>query len=168
MIDLASMLPKLLRPLLILAAGLVGQYALRLLVKRLVKGLSERDGPIAARMHRVDTLAGVVRNAGTVAIWSLVLITFLSELGVNIAPLITGAGLVGLAVGFGSQTLVKDFLGGIFILLENQFNVGDRVAVGGKTGMVKEIKLRSTTLVDDEGNLHTIPNSKIDIISRLK
>lgn len=153
---------------MILFGGFLGQYALRLLVKRLVKSLSEKDGPIAARMHRVDTLAGVVRNAGTVAIWSMVLITFLSELGVNIAPLITGAGLVGLAVGFGSQTLVKDFLGGIFILLENQFNIGDRVTIGGKTGVVKEIRLRSTTLVDDESSLHIIPNSKIDIVSRLK
>lgn len=156
---------KAFRLLGILLLGLFGQFFLRRIVKAVVTELAEDHDLGEARRKRVDTLGSVVRSVGTVAVWSLVLLTVLSELGINITPLITGAGIVGFAVSFGAQSLVKDFLSGFFILLENQFNVGDEVEIAGKKGRVRELRLRSTVIDDEDGRRHIIPNSKIDVVT---
>ena len=110
---------------------------------------------------RVDTLSHVLYTTITVAVVVLAIVTILPEFGVDAAPLIAGLGLVGLAVGFGSQNLVKDVINGMFILVENQYGQGDVVNIAGKSGFVEDINLRRTVLRDQDGAVHFIPHSQI-------
>src|SRR5437879_10175509 len=87
--------------------------------------------------------------------------------GINMGPLLASAGIAGLAIGFGAQTLVKDVINGFFILAENQFEVGETVRVAGVQGAVEEITMRRTILRDVDGTLHVVPNSKIEIVSNM-
>jgi small conductance mechanosensitive channel len=89
------------------------------------------------------------------------------ELGIDVGPLLAGVGIVGLAVGFGAQSLVKDFLSGMFVLIENQYNVGDVIKAAGVSGLVEKITLRATTLRDLEGKVHIIPNGTIDVVTNM-
>jgi len=91
----------------------------------------------------------------------------LESLGINIGPLLAGAGVIGLAVGFGAQSLVKDVISGFFILLENHMNVGDVVGIAGKDGVIESINLRVTTLRDYSGNVHIIPNGQISVLTNM-
>ncbi len=109
---------------------------------------------------RVETLTEIMRNALFVVISLLGLVMILSEVGINIAPLLAGAGIAGVAIGFGSQSLVKDLFYGFFILLENQFGIGDVVQIGTSTGKVERMTLRAITLRDAEGRVHIIPNGE--------
>jgi small conductance mechanosensitive channel len=118
--------------------------------------------------QRTKTLASILKSLLNIGIFTVALITLLSEWGINVTPIITGAGFISLAVGYGSQALVRDYVTGIFILTENQYNIGDKVKTSGVEGVVKEIKLRTTTLEDADGTLHIIPNSNISIISKYK
>jgi len=122
---------------------------------------------------RVQTISNIFRSTSAVIIISIAVIMVLSEFGFDIKPILTGAGIIGLAVGFGSQSLVKDLVSGFFILIENQYDLGDRISLGnmGGTkveGIVKGINLRRTTVCDDGGNLHIVPNGNISIVSRIK
>jgi small conductance mechanosensitive channel len=119
----------------------------------------------AEQAKRLDTIARVLRYASAVVISLVAGMLVLSELGVSIAPILGAAGVVGVAVGFGAQSLVKDFFSGFFILLENQVRVGDVVTVGGKSGLVEEVTLRYVRLRDYDGNVHFVPNGIIDIVS---
>jgi small conductance mechanosensitive channel len=116
--------------------------------------------------ERVKTLGAVISNLTSLLIWGVAVLITLSELAINIAPLIAGVGVMGLGVGFASQTLVKDYISGFFILFENQFNVGDEIEIGGKRGAVRDLSLRTTILEDGEGSLHIVPNSKITTVTR--
>ena len=89
----------------------------------------------------------------------------LQEFGVDISPALTGAGIVGVALGFGAQSLVRDLIGGFFLILENQIRVGDVVAINGIGGLVEEINLRTTILRDEEGTVHVIPNGAITTLA---
>ena len=91
----------------------------------------------------------------------------LKELSIDIGPILAGVGIIGLAVGFGAQSLVKDFLSGMFILIENQYNVGDVVQLASASGLVEKITLRATTLRDLEGKVHIIPNGTIDVVTNM-
>lgn len=103
------------------------------------------------------------------AVVAFVILFFILELwDVNITPLLTGAGILGLAASFGAQTLIKDLISGFFIIFENQFNVGDEVKIGAFQGKVKKINLRQTILEDKKGNLIFIPNSQITTLVKLK
>ena len=114
------------------------------------------------RKSRIKTLAGVSKSAVGIIIWSLVALLILDQLGVNIAPLIASAGVVGVALGFGAQSLVKDFLSGIFMLLEDQYGIGDTINVGEEIiGDVEDISLRLTKLRDIDGTLWTVRNGEI-------
>ena len=110
---------------------------------------------------RAETLGLVLRSVASFVIWIIAFITILGELGISLGPLIAGAGLAGVAVGFGAQSLVKDFLAGIFILVEDQYGVGDIVDVGDATGTVEAVTLRSTRLRDVNGTLWHVPNGQI-------
>ena len=88
-------------------------------------------------------------------------------LNINIGPLVASAGIVGLAIGFGAQTLVKDVINGFFILMENQFDVGDTIRISGVSGTVEQLTLRRTLLRDIDGTVHNIPNSEIKVVSNL-
>jgi moderate conductance mechanosensitive channel len=135
-------------------------------VSRYLARRSHRRGKDEAEAaKRTTTLAGV---AVAVASWFVIIMaTFvgLSELGFDIGPILAGAGVVGLAVGFGAQHLVRDFFAGLFILLEDQYRVGDVVEVGGKAGLVEDINLRRTVLRDLDGIVHTIANGEIKAAS---
>lgn len=145
------------------AARVVAGVGINLLVKKL-----EDDDPdtISELEQRTQTLAGLGKNIANVFIFGVVIVMVLSEWGINIAPILTGAGIIGLAVGFGTQTLVKDIVTGFFVLLENHYNVGDKVNVAGKEGTVVEIKLRTTVLRGSDGKTYIIPNSAISTIEK--
>jgi small conductance mechanosensitive channel len=120
-----------------------------------------------ARAQQLRTAAGVIGSVGTFVIIFLALMQILPVLGVNMGPLLASAGVAGLAIGFGAQTLVHDVINGFFILLENQYAVGDVVRVAGVKGTVEAMTMRNTTLRDDDGTLHIVPNSEIKIVSNL-
>lgn len=127
---------------------------------------SSSPGKEAARA-KVRTLAILFNTIGNIAIISVALLVILEILGVDIMPLLAGAGIVGLAIGFGSQTLVKDLVSGIFIILENQYNVGDTVKIGTYTGKVKKISFRSTVIKDEKEGVVYISNGSIGSVSNL-
>ena len=111
--------------------------------------------------QRTATLGVVLRGLAGVAVYALALMVALGELGLDLGPLIAGAGIVGLAIGFGAQSLVSDFIAGIFIIIEDQYGVGDIVDVGAASGTVEKVTLRTTTLRDIDGALWVVPNGEI-------
>ncbi len=116
---------------------------------------------------RAQTLGLVLRSVASTAIWAIALMMILGELGINLGPLIAGAGIAGIAIGFGAQTLVKDFLAGIFMLLEDQYGVGDIIDVGEATGTVEAVTLRTTRLRDVQGTVWYIPNGMIERVGNM-
>lgn len=128
----------------------------------------ERNGAVASlrASARAETLGYVLRSVSAVTIWTIAGLTILGELGLNLGPLVAGAGIVGVALGFGAQSLVKDFLAGIFIIIEDQYGVGDLINVdeGGSTsvtGHVESVSLRSTRLRAVDGTVWHVPNGTI-------
>ncbi len=116
---------------------------------------------------RTKTLGNVIRYALIFIIIAISGITLLRELGIDIGPILATAGIGGLAVGFGAQSLVKDVISGFFILLEDQVRVGDVVEIGGKGGVVEKISLKTTVLRDVSGNAHYIPNGQISVVTNM-
>ena len=123
--------------------------------------------PEEENQKRAETLSGTLVTTGQV--FTLVIAGFiiLSELGIDIAPVLAGVGVVGVAIGFGAQSLVKDILSGLFIIMENQYRVGDVVTVAGISGLVEQINLRRTVLRDLDGTVHVISNGEIRVASNL-
>lgn len=117
---------------------------------------------------KTSTLRSLLNSIGDVIIFSLLLFIFLSYWGIDIIPLLTGAGIAGLAISFGAQTLVKDIISGFFIIVEDQFNVGDVVKIGDHEGTVRKITLRLTVLKDKKENLIYIPNSGVTTVIKYK
>lgn len=168
---------------LILIVAIVGNWLLRRLITKLAdnsikKGklsspLSPRKTHVetdkalastneARRVSRIQTLAGVGRSAVTIFVWVWAVLAILDKLGVNVAPLVASAGVVGVALGFGAQALVKDFLSGIFMLMEDQYGIGDTIDLGnGVFGDVESISLRITTVRDIDGALWYVRNGEI-------
>lgn len=116
---------------------------------------------------RVDTLLGILRSTVRIVIWSVIIMIVLKKIGVDIAPLIAGAGIAGLAIGFGAQELVRDVISGFFILLENQIRTGDVAIINGTGGLVESIGLRTTVLRDLSGVVHVFQNGKINSLSNM-
>ena len=116
---------------------------------------------------RVNTLIGIVKGILNIALAAIFVLIFLQELGIDIAPLLAGAGIIGLAVGFGAQELVRDFISGFFMLLENQLRVGDIVKINDTRGVVEGIELRTITLRDVSGTVHIFQNGKINSLSNM-
>jgi small-conductance mechanosensitive channel len=117
------------------------------------------------RAKRARTLGTVLTNITTVVVLLIATLMMLNEVGVNISPALTGAGIVGVALGFGAQSLVRDIIGGFFLILENQIRVGDVASINGIGGSVEEINLRTTVLRDEEGTVHVIPNGGITTLA---
>ena len=113
------------------------------------------------RAKRARTLGSLLSNVTTVVVVTIATLMILREFQVDISPALTGAGIIGVALGFGAQNLVKDLIGGFFLILENQIRVGDIVAINGAAGIVEEINVRTTVLRDEEGTVHIIPNGAI-------
>jgi small conductance mechanosensitive channel len=160
---------------------LVGVLLLRLvpLLEKLVIRLSTRHGELGAdgerksatvtaiqMQRRTETLTRVTGSVARAIIWGVTLIVTLGNVGLDIAPLIAGAGVAGVAIGFGAQSIVKDFFAGFFILLEGQFEIGDQVTVAGVSGKVERMTMRITVLRDTTtGAAHFIPNSSITLVA---
>ncbi|MCB8984578.1 MAG: mechanosensitive ion channel family protein [Ardenticatenaceae bacterium] len=152
--------------LAILVLCVAAYFLLGLLVRfvtRRVKSLDAKDDTLLDR--RADTISDVLYSAGLVVIFVTALVMVLEEIGVPIAPLLASVGVVGLALGLGAQTLVKDVISGLFILLENQYMITDVIEVNGIVGNVEMMTLRATTLRDAAGTLYIVPNGEIRIVA---
>lgn len=125
---------------------------------KLLQGAS----PTPAQTKRADTLTHVVRDVARVAVYAVGALLILSELGVHLGPLLAAAGIGGLAIGFGAQSLVRDVITGFFILLEDQIRVGDVVEIAGVGGFVEEVRMRTIRMRDLSGNFHVVPNGNIE------
>lgn len=158
-----------LRLAIIAGGSLLLVHLLKLAADRIVQAVVEVGGDrVGEREKRALTLAGIVKTVGTTAIVIIATMMGLRELGLDITPIIAGAGVVGLAVGFGAQSLIRDVIGGFFIILEGQFAVGDIIKTGETVGRVERLNLRVTVLRDiNNGAVHFIPNSEFKIVSNL-
>jgi len=156
------------RILIIVVIALVLYFLLRhfipIIVRRTVEG-TMKDHPETAITKRANTLNIIFIDIGIVIIAAISVFMILSEIGVNVGPALAGLGVLGVAVGFGAQSLIKDLFNGILILLENQFGVGDVVKIAGVIGTVEDLTLRRTVLRDLDGIVHSVPNGDIDIAS---
>lgn len=123
-----------------------------------------RPGAALRMTQRANTLSAILRSLGKVIILFIASMIVLSKLGLNVAPILASAGIVGVAVGFGAQSLVKDVISGFFILVEDQYGVGDVIEVGGQSGTVEKMNLRITQIRNQHGQLITVPNGEIKTV----
>jgi len=148
----------------------VGSFVLMRVLRALTRGMiavrsrSPGAGPSASQ---IKTLASVINSIGLFVILFVAALEVLKTLGLDLGPLLASAGIVGLAIGFGAQTLVKDFINGFFVLLEDQYNLGDVIRIAGLKGTVEDMTLRRTVLRDDDGTVHIVPNSQIQTVSNM-
>ncbi|MDQ3068633.1 MAG: mechanosensitive ion channel family protein [Acidobacteriota bacterium] len=153
----------------VVIVGVVAFVLLRLvsvMVKRFETEVSTgSDLELLERIKRARTLGGLVQNVLSAVIVLVAGTMILRELGVDVTPILTSAGILGLAVGFGAQTLVKDVISGFFMILENDVRLGDNIVIGDHSGVVEEMKLRTIVLRDTEGSVHIIPNGSVAAIS---
>ena len=156
------------RVLVVLVVAFILIRMLRAATRRLDKfSQNISTGERAHQMHQLRTLAGIINSVGVSIIFFLAAMQILPLVGLDIKPLLASAGIAGLAIGFGAQTLVKDVINGFFILLEDQYHLGDVVQIAGVKGTVEDMTLRRTALRDGDGSLHFIPNSEIKVVSNL-
>jgi moderate conductance mechanosensitive channel len=174
MSDLPASAELVVRIVLIAVATLIAIVALRIGVNVGVRHFVEHrsassDGlrPPEGLEGRVRTVGQLIVRVGGAVILVIAGLMVLGELGINIGPAIAGLGLVGVAVGFGAQTLIRDWLAGIFVVLENQYSYGDLVRVAGVEGTVEDFSLRRTLLRDADGSFHSVPNGQILVATRL-
>ena len=160
-----ALIARLLSIALVLVAAAVVWELVNATVERLLS--STAPGTPGSRSARLRTLLPLVRNAARVVLGIIVTLTVLSELGINIAPLLAGAGIAGLAIGFGAQSLVKDVINGVFILLEDSMSVGDVVDVGSHSGVVEGMTVRTVRLRDLSGNVHIVPFGEVASVTNM-
>jgi len=156
---------------LVLVGGFILARVLRALLMHLERVLvraGERTGAlVAATRSRVSTLTGVLRALALVVLWSVVTMICLSQLGLDVRPILAGAGIVGLAVGFGAQYLVRDVIAGFFLVLEDQVRVGDVAVVNGTGGLVETLTFRTIGLRDLAGAVHIFPNGGVTTLANM-
>jgi small conductance mechanosensitive channel len=155
-----------LRILLIIIITLIAIKGIQVFSVRLTE-IFTRQKVDEESKKRASTLSSVIRHLLTVVVLIVAVMTVLGQLGIAIGPVLAAAGIVGLAVGFGAQSLIKDVINGFFILLEDQIRVGDVVQVAGKGGLVEKVNLKMTILRDLAGNVHFIPNGNIDVVTNM-
>jgi small-conductance mechanosensitive channel len=152
--------------LLIVVIAAVALRAVSLLSSRLIALISRRSEDVEFQ-KRTDTLKSVINYLLSTVVFAVAVMMILGELGIEIGPVLAAAGVVGVAIGFGAQTLVQDVISGFFILLEDQIRVGDVVEIAGKGGLVEKVNLRMTILRDLAGNVHYIRNGHIDTVTNM-
>ncbi len=162
--ELVSLLVPALSILALAALGIVLVRLLARQVRRAVRSARHIPGE---RQQQLLTLIQILRWGADLLIVGVAALMLLSRFGVDVTPVLASAGVVGLAVGFGAQTLVKDLIGGLLVLIENQYAVGDAIQVGDLSGSVERFTLRATYLRDVHGRLHIIPNGEIRIVSNM-
>ncbi len=148
----------------VLIAAFVVRRVLLNVLARFFVALAARS-PSREEQKRIETLARVIRHAVSLTLIVVAVLVGLNTIGVSIAPILGAAGVAGVAIGFGAQSLVKDFFSGMFLLLENQIRVGDVVEIAGKTGVVEELTLRRTKLRSFDGAVHYVSNGLITTVS---
>ncbi|WP_455199675.1 mechanosensitive ion channel family protein [Kaarinaea lacus] len=160
-----------LRILFILFAAWIGLKIVRRMLYKMEQHLLEvADKDVHAateQQKRVETLIRLVRQAVIIVVWVVVGLVILRELGVDIAPILASAGIVGLAVGFGAQNLVRDVISGFFMILEDQIRVGDVAVVNGTGGLVEKVNFRTVVLRDLSGTVHVFPNGTVNTLANL-
>lgn len=153
---------------LVLVLSWVILHVVGLVVARIKEDVASASTlDVIERAKRAQTLGSLIQNTVTVVVSSIATLIVLRELSVDITPILTGAGIVGLAVGFGAQSLVKDIISGFFLILENQVRVGDVANIDGTGGLVERITLRTIILRDEAGAVHVFPNGSIQRLSNL-
>lgn len=157
------------RIIIIAVLALVINRLIKRLIVRTVRATVKSDENTSpdAEKKREDTLIRIFTGALNIIITVVALMMILGEMGIEIGPLIAGAGIVGLAVGFGGQYLIRDLITGLFLMLENQYRIGDVVDIEGLSGAVEDISLRKTTLRNLDGTVHHIPHGSITKVSNL-
>ena len=153
--------------LLALIAMKLIQKFLQRLEKHLIKKSADEGEPPSESEKRVETIVRLIKQACLIALWLTFGLVIIREFGIDIGPIIASAGVVGLAIGFGAQNLVRDIISGFFIILENQIRVGDVAILNGTGGLVERINFRTTVLRDLGGVVHIFPNGIITTLSNL-
>ena len=151
----------------IVAVALLLNRLLRAVTNLVIKRAASQTRAAQAREQQTRTLAGLLFSAGTKLVWAIALLTAMPEFGINVTPIATLAGLASLAIGFGAQNLVRDIITGFYIILEDQYMVGDTIQVAETIGRVEHVTLRRTVLRDARGALVTIANGDIRTVSNL-
>src|ERR1700757_5176360 len=151
----------------IFLVALILNHLLRLITNLIIKPASSQTRAAQAREQQTRILAGVVYSAGNKVVWAVALITAVQEFGVNVAPVAAVAGLASLAVGFGAQNLVRDIIAGFYIILEDQYAIGDTIQVADTIGRVEHLTLRRTVVRDPRGALVTLSNGDIRTVGNL-
>ena len=166
--DLANWLRSKLPPIVvILIVAVIFSRLLGLITSKLQQFSKREELPSRIRAQQLRTLASIIHSVGISIIYFLALLQILEKLEVNVGPFLASAGIAGLAIGFGAQTLVHDVINGFFIIIENIYDIGDVVKIAGVQGTVEYMSLRKTVLRDDTGALHSVPNSEVKIISNM-
>lgn len=168
-LDWSAILPKLIQIGVVLLFIFLAYRVTRMVLNRIIARDIEEDDPIVRRLRqqRIQTVTALVGNVVLVVFVIIGTITTLDTVGIPIAPILASVGVLGLAVSFGAQSLVKDVISGTFMLLEGQFGIGDVVRVGDVSGAVERITLRTTTLRDLYGAVHIMPNGEITRVTNL-
>jgi small conductance mechanosensitive channel len=157
-----------LRILIIVLVSLLGYRLLKVIIHRFQQSVEDEDPSMRSESEkRAETLGRVIRQMALAVIGITAGLGILRELGFDIKPLLAGAGIAGVALGFGAQNLVRDLITGFFIIFENQIRVGDVVDVAGKMGKVEQVNLRTTVLRDGEGRVHVVPNGQITTVTNM-
>lgn len=159
-IPLKNIIYTLLITIIVIVLSLIIKKVIDIIFKRLKNRVTSKE-----MLSKTRTIRSLLKNTVDVLLFLIYIMMVLSNWGVNITPLLTGAGILGLGVSFGSQTLVKDILAGFFIIVENQFNVGDVVKIKDYRGEVIGLTLRLTVLQDEAGNIIYIPNSEVSTVT---
>lgn len=166
-----AVLIKLVHILLILILGFISSKIVFILVKRfeqrLIHRSAEENEPPSESQKRIETLTRLAKQGTILALWIVLGLTILDQIGVQIGPILASAGIIGVAVGFGAQNLVRDVISGFFITLEGQIRVGDVAVINGTGGLVEKINFRTTILRDLNGTVHVFPNGSITTLGNL-
>jgi small conductance mechanosensitive channel len=157
------------RILVLLLLGIAMEVAVRVLIPRVTARVSRRASQIMdlERRQRSATVVNFSTGVIRLVVWTMLFVSLLGEININIGPLLAGAGVAGAALAFGAQNIIKDYLAGFFILLENQYTLGDVVRIGAFTGTVEEISMRITVLRGMDGSMHVVPNGTITAVSNM-
>ncbi len=165
---ITKVIPHALTIILILIGVAAAFKFIRMVGEKIIHYTEDDDRlSVSEREKRAQTLVNIISHTSQIIVIVIAVLMICREFGVNVTPLLTGAGIIGVAVGFGAQSLIKDVLTGFFILMENQYRVGDVVKIAGLAGLVEKINLRTTVLRDLQGVVHVIPNGNISTVSNM-
>ena len=168
-IEISALVTSAIKVVLIIVVAFALIWILKRVIHRIITARMPRirEESTEQLASRADTLSKVVNQVISFIIWIVAVMMILSALGVNIAPILAAVGLAGLAVGFAAQNIIRDYLHGFFIVMEDWFRVGEVATVAGIGGVVDNMSLRRTVLRDVSGTMHVIPNSKIELASNM-